>query len=109
MPPKSWLGRLLIPLPGTLALGPVAHLPARLVKIAALAIPIGTYAEISVTRRLAGVAVAKAPLEEQACVFMSHNAMPSLLCQCFALCECSLQMMLGLRCRNGADDRERTP
>ena len=62
MPPKSWLGRLLIPLPGTLALGPVAHLPARQIKIAALAIPIGTYAEISVTRRLAGVAVAKAPV-----------------------------------------------
>ena len=55
------------------------------------------------------VAFAKAPLEDQACVFMSHNAMPKLLCQCFASCECTLQMILGLRCRNGADDRERLP
>ena len=59
---RNCLGRLLISLTGPLAIGPVANLPARLVKVAARAIPIDTHAEVLVARRLASVAVAEAPI-----------------------------------------------
>ena len=61
-PRRSCLGRLLIPLSGPSAAGPVAHLPPRLVKVAACTVPVDPQAEVLVARRLASGAVAEAPI-----------------------------------------------